>query len=448
MSFKQNIYNKEGKYLGQIELWESLSELPGGDPATPTNTEIIVGGVVADMENPLSVSANVDVVSKEDLDFDSCELSAGWLRSADDQPATTEDIKTLFDKPSNGGLYFPASANPKTIKLAFKRTVVARVIGFGANSGTFSNISVFLEGSGGAKRGFLDLSGDDTKSTSQVFNQIIRVFNSAIIEFSTDDRVDISNLIIKNQYSEKIEDYVLKWGVNPEIDSGGNEDVWEGGDLYNFTTIPQAYYISSSSASDVGVEVSCSTVGVRSDGQTQENKTTITLDGQNSVLIPTELALQIASNSANIKPGFLAAGDVYIYESTAISNGIPIDLTKLRSIVLQENQRTQQAVFTAAHFLADGRKIVEWDLIEWSARAIKNKLTTGFVKLFTGSFDSDDFQLRASDGLSESAKSGDKFGINTPLKIDAGSRVWINVSEISVNDVAVKGGFNIYPITI
>ena len=448
MSFFKNVYDRSGKYLGQIEWWEHISELPGGDPSSPSNVSVLINGVPADLENPLNVACQVDSVVKSDLDLEQCEIAPGWLNVHDDTPATVDSLAFLFEKSKNQGIYFPSGSGFKTFKLVFKRTVQARIFGIGSDSGNFSNIRADLLGSGNAERGVLDLSEDDTKSTSLVYREIQREFNAVEVEFFTNDRITVTNLYIKNQYSEKKEDYILKWGVNPDIDSGGNEDIWEGGDLYVFTTIAQPYYISSSDPADIGKTVRCQTVGLRADGRYQKNVTDVLLDGQNPVLIPTVLTNQVASNTAFVLPGGPTIGTLYIHESDTLTGGVPNDPTKVRSIILPENQRTQQAVFTTYHFTETGRRIVDWEIYRAGGSAIRERSTSGLLKLYRSFFTGEGYQVLNTRGLRDTSRSEIEYGENTPEIIRPGDDVWLNASEITTNNVALEGGFTLRPVVV
>jgi len=88
--------------------------------------------------------------------------------------------------------------NPKIIKIWFKRSVQIQSIGFGCDNlgESFSNIKIKALGSGEAVRYTKDLSSDDEKRNSYLVELPPLALNGVQIEFHTEDKVCLSNLII------------------------------------------------------------------------------------------------------------------------------------------------------------------------------------------------------------------------------------------------------------
>jgi hypothetical protein len=141
------------------------------------------GGFI-DTQTPLQVSG--DSIYETDIDFDNSDFT-GW----------TGDPANLFKSPFSDGIENATANNPKTIILAFKRTVGSLQLGLGCNSGDFSNTKITLIGSGGAERSIYDKSTDNTKQTSLNAKFDNELFNSIKIEFYTDDAVCLSNITIQ-----------------------------------------------------------------------------------------------------------------------------------------------------------------------------------------------------------------------------------------------------------
>lgn len=120
---------------------------------------------------------------------------------------------------------------------------------------------------------------------------------------------------------------LLKFGKNLDLDTGGFETVWEVGGNEVYATGNTIDTISCSSATDTGTIVieGHTVVGTGSDAQYSFNVQTATLNGQNKVVLSTPVAR--VSRAANLS-GTPLAGDVFIYEDTAIVSGVPSDLTK------------------------------------------------------------------------------------------------------------------------
>jgi hypothetical protein len=108
--------------------------------------------------------------------------------------------------------------------------------------------------------------------------------------------------------------HIHKFGENPDIDDATQEDIWDGGGSYTFTTTAATYYCSSSSVADtVPIEIqgldanfNMKTVKVLLQGQTK-----VTLSG--TWMRVFRIKNLGASNNA---------GDIYVYENDTVSNGV------------------------------------------------------------------------------------------------------------------------------
>ena len=144
---------------------------------------------IINVQYPLPIDG--DSIYYKDIDWDNSDFT-NWVGRPSD----------LFLSPFSKPIVNSTSNNPKTITIAFKRTLKALQIGLGTNSGDFSNVKISLIGSGGTVRRIFDRIGDSTKKTSLNAEFVNDIFNSIIIEFHTADTVSLSNLTIqKAQYS-------------------------------------------------------------------------------------------------------------------------------------------------------------------------------------------------------------------------------------------------------
>lgn len=388
----------------------------------------ISGGFVNNPVSPLMVTQ--DEVTVDDVDWDASDFT--------DWEGIPED---LFGNANNGGVYNETADNPKSFTLRLKRTKKMRDFGVGANIGDFSNLKVTLLGSGDSERGVLDLSEDPSKEKSLVYSEEEFSFNAIKVEFFTADRVDLTNIFLKYTASPRKQDYVHKFGLNPDIDSGGSETVWTLGDQYTFTQTPQAYYISSSSAADAGVVISVETIGINPAGRYQREITEVVLQGQTKINIPTNL-LCVASNRAFNVVGVALVGDVYVYEDGATTGGVPNDLSTVRSVIQVGKEQTEQAVYTVPEFLEDGRKVLFAELYRWVGSAIRRRGTVGIFELFVvekGGVP----RVRSTRGLSTYYISGEDFGENTPIEVQPGSDIYMQASEIDINNTTVEADFTL-----
>lgn len=125
---------------------------------------------------------------------------------------------------------------------------------------------------------------------------------------------------------------LIKFGRNDDIDTAIEETVWQPGGLEVYQTANTIDTISSSDAGDTqemvieGHTVSGTGVNAQFTFVTQ----TVTLNGQNKVTLPTPLARCSRAFNNN---GVELAGSVYVYRDTAITGGVPNDLTTVHAQV-------------------------------------------------------------------------------------------------------------------
>jgi hypothetical protein len=116
---------------------------------------------------------------------------------------------------------------------------------------------------------------------------------------------------------------LLRFGRNSDL-SLAQETVWTLGSHEAYVNDNLITHISSSSTLDNQL-IRLESHTVDGDGDFTFVVQTVQLDGQNKVSLPTPVArvsMAINSNSHNL------VGSVYVYEDTAISAGVPVDLTK------------------------------------------------------------------------------------------------------------------------
>lgn len=117
--------------------------------------------------------------------------------------------------------------------------------------------------------------------------------------------------------------------------------VWEQLSVYNFSAAATAYQISSSNnGDDQDIKV------ITHDLNNAKVEATRTLNGQTAVAAGSNLR---AISIENIDDTDLA-GDVYLYETTALTDGVPDDLTKVRAKIVSDEliqpNRSMMAVYT------------------------------------------------------------------------------------------------------
>ena len=279
------------------------------------------------------------------------------------------------------------ATNPKELLIHFQRTTVISSLSIGAGSGDFSNIKLIIIGSGGVEFPIIDESADNTKHTSKSFELPIVGFNAIKIQFHTADTVTLSNVFmprvlasvarIQGQRDDgdfeiigatdngnlKVTDAESglaiakglvegsipehKFGNAPDFDtSDGEITIWDGAEdgeaweqmVYQYSILADIDSVSSSSVSDTH-EVTIEGLDILGNEISQN----ITLNGQTRVPLITALYRnpRVYNNSA-----VEAVGHTITYVNTALSGGVPIDTTQIRSITDPINEQTEMVVYT------------------------------------------------------------------------------------------------------
>ncbi len=139
--------------------------------------------------------------------------------------------------------------------------------------------------------------------------------------------------------------YEIKFAENPDIDTGSDpEDIWDFGGLYTYTPDTGAvYYFSSSAVADSQI---CSFKVLTVDSLSGDwNIETIvdTVQGQ------TRLQLETSSGDSIVRifriENLCDAGDditgiIYVYESSAVVDGVPSTDSRVRAIITNGNNQT------------------------------------------------------------------------------------------------------------
>lgn len=133
-----------------------------------------------------------------------------------------------------------------------------------------------------------------------------------------------------------------KFGRIASIKAATPADVWEygvtpGAERYTWSTTAAIDSISSSSAADTE-EITI----IMLDENYNEIIQTVNLNGQNRVPITPGLRFNRAYNSNGVN----TLGNIYIYENTALSSGVPINVSKVRGYISIGGQQTLQSMYT------------------------------------------------------------------------------------------------------
>jgi hypothetical protein len=150
------------------------------------------------------------------------------------------------------------------------------------------------------------------------------------------------------------------------------ETVWHGNAVYTWTTTSPIDTISSSNAAE---DCTVSIFGV--DWTTRRfTEFTVTLNGQNKVGIPDLWRVNSVFVIAPTTGTNNIAGELYVYEDTAIVAGVPTDTTKIKSVVDTGEAVAESAIFSMDNYhqgslcvyLASQTKANNFVLVEAVAR--------------------------------------------------------------------------------
>jgi hypothetical protein len=401
-----------------------------------------------------------------DLDLDYCD-NGGFSRTVSNY---FEDLKTVNVDAS--------ATNPKSIKLWFNRTIQTHTIGFGCDDLTksFSNIKLSFLGSGEEVRYTWDGSADSTKRNSYLVDLPSLAANGVLIEFYTADEIALSNIYIAkfndvfaqlsaakdddtvvavtatNSGNLRVTDaesglaiakgdvighsFVHKFGRAPDFDTGDGEvTVWDGANdaltnemQYNYSATAIIDSLVSSNSGDTqaikveGLDSSYALV-------TQ----TITITGQTRKALDTNL---IRVNRLINVGSTDIAGNVYCYEDTALTAGVPIDTTKIRAIIIDGSNQTEMAVYT----VPAGKTGY---LRQWFASSSGAKKTTNYLTKLKARPFGQVFQLKHSSSIADAAPyihsyiEPEAFTEKTDIEMTA------SITDTGITEAAVSAGFDI-----
>jgi hypothetical protein len=220
---------------------------------------------------------------------------------------------------------------------------------------------------------------------------------------------------------------MLKFGRNPDVDTGAAEDVWEGGGLYTFDTTAQSLEIVSSDANDDGdpAGTGARTVTVRGlDADYVEKTETVTMNGTTAVAL-TGTWMRVHRCTVATAGGVEAnAGTLTV----RIAGG-----GATRLVVGAGNGQTLMAVYTIPagktgylyHYYCSGNATPTAPTMDVS---LWTRTSTGVRN------------LKHQQALSAGADLTYSFA--APFQITEKTDVWLRVSS-SVNNTDVCGGFDI-----
>lgn len=223
---------------------------------------------------------------------------------------------------------------------------------------------------------------------------------------------------------------VEKFGINGDADTGAEEDIWEIGGDYTFSTTADIDSISSSNAGDTG-----NVIVEGLDENWDFVQQTVVLTGQTTATLTTPLIrfFRAWNDSATD-----LQGTVYIYINGAtVSAGVPTVQTEIRGSLNSDNQ-TLMTIYSvpAGHTLF---------IISYYGDMLKQVASAGGeYDLRTREFGKV-FRTRHHRGLINTGTSALPHRFEFPIKVNEKGDVKMTIST-TANDVRVSAGFAGYLI--
>lgn len=221
---------------------------------------------------------------------------------------------------------------------------------------------------------------------------------------------------------------VSKSGNNPSIDIGSPEDIWSFGGLYTFST---SAIIDSISSSDVADTQQIQVEGL--DANYDLVIQLINLNGQNRVVLPTPLLRCFGAfnnNSLNL------AGDVYIYENTPITGGVPDDPSKVRAYIEQDAQQTEMIIYT----VPNNKTLVYTE----GHIALSKSIASAAVLTLRSRLIGKIFRVKRSIALNSQGTGTWRAVYSVARVLPSKTDLLFRCDEVSNNNTGVSGGFEGY----
>jgi hypothetical protein len=221
--------------------------------------------------------------------------------------------------------------------------------------------------------------------------------------------------------------FVNKFGRNADVDTGANENIWDGGGLYSWPTTAQVHDLVSTSVNDASAGTGARTVQVYGlDSTYTEITETVTMNGTTNVA---------TSNSylRIYRMVVKSAGSLGLNEGIISATG-QTDATVSAQISATYNQ-TLMAIYTVP--------LNKTGYIYSFFASMNRNTTSGAMDiLFCARPDGEVMQVKAHSGGVGSGTSHYHHNYHVPLKFEAKTDL-IMVSSVSANNTDVSGGFDL-----
>ncbi len=241
--------------------------------------------------------------------------------------------------------------------------------------------------------------------------------------------------------------WIDKFWKNDDIDtSTAPEDIWDQGWLYNFTVNTGAeYYVSSDNNSDTQ-ELLFDTLTIDSNWNWNREEFLFTINWQTKtkIISPSwDLFVRVLRIISNADFWNDIQWNVYTYEDSTVTSGIPTDTTKIRAKIIwsrtawMSNNQTKMNIFTIptgkVWFLIRGEAGI-WKTTSSTDQAEMQYVSRRFWKVFT---------VKKDFTLMTSWSTVYKDTRSLPDPIPAKTDILLRCSTVSSNNISAWGAFDV-----
>ncbi len=196
------------------------------------------------------------------------------------------------------------------------------------------------------------LAGDaitSVGSTDLIYPRMKMVFGEDGSTTDVSEKDPFPILIAPSLLTQENNDFVEKFGFNPDVDIGGMEDVMHQGGLFSYTEFGSGVTVFASSTS-AGATNEITMLGL--DANFDSQSTTFALTGTSSLAIPlTWIRVFRAFNSDSQE----IAGDVYIFTTDTITAGVPDTADDIKIFIDADDEIHDNQSLMAIYTIPNGK---------------------------------------------------------------------------------------------
>jgi len=224
-------------------------------------------------------------------------------------------------------------------------------------------------------------------------------------------------------------DGFFAFGKNPNMTKDVTSIITDFTSTYNFLSVAQPIYISSSSATDTSVTMLVSVLDVNYD----RVDLVVNVNGQTKTLLAGGNYIRIFSvfNIGNVSH----VGDVYVYPNITVTAGVPNDLTQVIAKSDIAKQQSNMAILT----IPNNKRGLLKTIIVTANKAN----TTGAADLFLATRDFNGVKrIRAELNLQTAGDPTFNFNFVIPIALPTKSDIWIEGIP-TVSAYSIAAGFQV-----